>query len=84
MFKTKGGAGGQRLFEQCSKKLRIWYRLAPLSGLESVKALIFKSPTRCNTSFVFCKLSQQGDVLELFGSNLPSSDLTLLMMARYH
>ena len=30
MFKTKGGAGGQRLFEQCSKKLRIWYRLAPL------------------------------------------------------
>ena len=31
MFKTKGGAGGQRLFEQCSKKLRIWYRLAPLT-----------------------------------------------------
>ena len=31
MFKTKGGAGGQRLFEQCSKKLRIWRRLAPLN-----------------------------------------------------
>ena len=30
MFKTKGGAGGQRLFEQCSKKLQIWWRLAPL------------------------------------------------------
>ena len=30
MFKTKGGAGGQRLFEQCSKKLRIWRRMAPL------------------------------------------------------
>ena len=29
MFKTKGG-GGQRLFEQCSKKLRIWRSLAPL------------------------------------------------------
>ena len=33
MFKTKGGAGGQRLFEQCSKKLRIWRRRAPLSRL---------------------------------------------------
>ena len=31
MFKTKGG-GGQRLFEQCSKKLRIWRRMAPLRG----------------------------------------------------
>ena len=31
MFKTKGGGGGQRLFEQCSKKLRIWCRVAPLS-----------------------------------------------------
>ena len=30
MFKTKGGAGGQRLFEQCSKKLRIWRKMAPL------------------------------------------------------
>ena len=29
MFKTKGG--GQRLFEQCSKKLRIWWRMAPLN-----------------------------------------------------
>ena len=32
MFKTKGG-GGQRLFEQCSKKLQIWWRLAPLRML---------------------------------------------------
>ena len=31
MFKTKGGAGGQRLFEQCSKKLRIWCLVASLS-----------------------------------------------------
>ena len=31
MFKTKGGAGGQRLFEQCSKKLRIWRRWPPLT-----------------------------------------------------
>ena len=28
-FKTKGG-GGQRVFEKCSKKLRIWWRMAPL------------------------------------------------------
>ena len=32
MFKTKGG-GGQRVFEQCSKKLQIWQKLAPLSEL---------------------------------------------------
>ena len=33
MFKTKGGGGGgQRLFEQCSKKLRIWGTRAPLMG----------------------------------------------------
>ena len=25
------GGGGQRLFEQCLKKLQIWWRLAPLS-----------------------------------------------------
>ena len=30
MFKTKGG-GGQSLFEQCSKKLRIWRRWPPLT-----------------------------------------------------
>ena len=39
MFKTKGG-GGQRLFEQCSKKLRIWYRLAPLIVLCGATSLI--------------------------------------------
>merc|ERR1712001_426016 len=38
MFTTKGGAGGQRLFEQCSKKLRIWCRLAPLNS-----SLLFSS-----------------------------------------
>ena len=27
---NEGGGGGKRLFEQCSKKLQIWRKLAPL------------------------------------------------------
>ena len=44
MFKTKGG-GGQRLFEQCSKKLQIWWRLAPLRG--ALKANFWKNLGIC-------------------------------------
>ena len=32
--------GGQRLFEQCSKKMRIWWRRAPLTPLCILKLLI--------------------------------------------
>ena len=28
--KNEGGGGDQRIFEQCSKKLQIWYMRAPL------------------------------------------------------
>ena len=38
---NKGGGGGQRLFEQCSKKLRIWWRRAPL--ITNVIIIIFIS-----------------------------------------
>ena len=33
MFKRKGGRGGQRLFEQCSKKLHFSYGTASLRGI---------------------------------------------------
>ena len=32
MFKRKGGRGGQRLFEQCSKKLHFSYGMASLTS----------------------------------------------------
>ena len=44
MFKTKGG-GGQRLFEQCSKKLQIWYMRAPL--IESFYCVAIASTELC-------------------------------------
>ena len=47
MFKTKGGeggVGGQRLFEQCSKKLQIWYMRAPL-----IVSKLQRSTDLCNS-----------------------------------
>ena len=39
MFKTKGG-GGQRRFEQCSKKLQIWWRGASLNWDSQIQTYI--------------------------------------------
>ena len=37
MFKTRGGAGGQRPFEQCSKKQTKWYPGASLRNPKDEK-----------------------------------------------
>ena len=49
MFKEKGG-GGQRLFEQCSKKLHFWYALASLVVYVQLTVLLV------NVKCYFCLL----------------------------
>ena len=54
MFKTRGG-GGQRPFEQCSKKLHYWYRMASLTR----DAVLQWVTEKCLTCFKFHKTEKQ-------------------------
>ena len=78
MFKTKGGAGGQRLFEQCSKKLRIWRKLAPLMLIIidiMDNMMIASSPFFCSFSFLQVLTLKQWLYLEILTTFSPSNHL---------